>query len=91
MGPKTPADLTAALIPIPDDLVPSRGDMSEAMPHPRTQLASVPTPVIGLREVMDAIPDLLFCLDGFGRFAWVSPGFETLTGHRASNLIGEPV
>ena len=65
--------------------------MSDSMSTLKSQQAHAPTPVIGLREVMDAVPDLLFCCDGFGRFAWVSPAFETLTGHRASDLIGQPI
>jgi PAS domain S-box-containing protein len=52
--------------------------------------ASAPAPVIGLREVLEMAPDLVFCCDAAGRFAWASPAFETLTGHRASDLVGTP-
>lgn len=46
-------------------------------------------PAIGLREVLEAAPDLIFCCDSSGRFAWVSSTFETLAGHRASDLVGQ--
>jgi PAS domain S-box-containing protein len=45
-------------------------------------------PSIGLREVLEATPDLVFCCDAWGRFAWVSGSFDTLTGHRTSELVG---
>jgi len=53
----------------------------------------VPLPAsspIGLRELLDATPDLLFACDAFGRFQWLNPALESLTGHRASELIHKP-
>jgi len=47
-------------------------------------------PAIGLREVLEASPDLVFCCDAWGRFAWVSASFESLAGWRASELVGQP-
>ena len=47
-------------------------------------------PAIGLREVLEASPDLVFCCDAWGRFAWVSAAFESLAGWRASELVGQP-
>lgn len=47
-------------------------------------------PAIGLREVLEASPDLVFCCDAWGRFAWVSSAFEFLTGCRASEMVGQP-
>ena len=45
-------------------------------------------PAIGLREVLEAAPDLIFCCDSSGRFAWASSTFESLVGYRASDLVG---
>ncbi len=45
-------------------------------------------PAIGLREVLEASPDLLFCCDTYGRFVWVSSAFELLAGYRGSDLVG---
>jgi PAS domain S-box-containing protein len=47
-------------------------------------------PAIGLREVLEASPDLVFCCDAWGRFAWVSATFESLAGWRATELVGQP-
>jgi PAS domain S-box-containing protein len=46
-------------------------------------------PAIGLREVLEAAPDLIFCCDAAGRFAWASSTFESFAGHRASDLVGQ--
>ena len=46
-------------------------------------------PAIGLREVLEATPDLVFCCDAWGRMAWASGSFEYLTGHRPSDLVGQ--
>ena len=45
-------------------------------------------PAIGLREVLEAAPDLVFSCDAWGRFAWVSATFELLTGYRTNDLVG---
>ena len=47
-------------------------------------------PAIGLREVLEASPDLVFCCDAWGRFAWVSSAFESIAGWRATELVGQP-
>jgi two-component system sensor histidine kinase/response regulator len=46
-------------------------------------------PAIGLREVLEAAPDLIFCCDASGRFAWASSTFEYFAGWRASDLVGQ--
>ncbi len=46
-------------------------------------------PAIGLREVLEAAPDLIFCCDSSGRFAWASSAFESFAGYRASDLVGQ--
>ena len=45
-------------------------------------------PAIGLREVLEAAPDLVFCCDAWGRVAWASGSFESLTGYRTNDLVG---
>ncbi|MCC6652043.1 MAG: response regulator [Candidatus Eisenbacteria bacterium] len=45
-------------------------------------------PAIGLREVLEVAPDLVFCCDAHGRFVWASSAFELLAGYRASDLVG---
>ncbi len=64
--------------------------MSDLVPPSRATV-SIPTfaPTIGLREVLEASPDLVFCCDAWGRLAWVSGSLETLTGHRGAELIGK--
>ncbi len=54
--------------------------------HPAPAFA----PAIGLREVLEASPDFVFCCDAWGRFAWVSASFEQLAGWRATELVGQP-
>jgi len=46
-------------------------------------------PAIGLREVLEASPDFVFCCDAWGRFAWVSAAFEQLAGWRSADLVGQ--
>src|SRR5438093_11673662 len=46
-----------------------------------------PTP-IGLRDVLTAAPDVVFCCDYEGRWVWVSPSIEQLIGHKPADLIG---
>jgi PAS domain S-box-containing protein len=48
------------------------------------------SPAIGLREVLEAAPDMVFCCDTQGRFAWASTSLEGYTGKRASALVGQP-
>ena len=42
----------------------------------------------GLRELLDASPDLLFACDADGALLWLSRAFETLTGRVAAEQIG---
>ncbi len=42
----------------------------------------------GLRELLDASPDLLFACDADGAVLWLSRAFETLTGRVAADQIG---
>ena len=44
--------------------------------------------VPGLRELLDASPDLLFACDADGALLWLSRAFETLTGRLAADQIG---
>jgi PAS domain S-box-containing protein len=44
--------------------------------------------VPGLRELLDASPDLLFACDADGVLLWLSRAFETLTGREAADQIG---
>lgn len=44
--------------------------------------------VPGLRELLDASPDLLFACDADGELLWLSRAFETLTGRVAADHIG---
>ena len=57
--------------------------------RPRSQRSGVPTfaPAIGLREVLEASPDLVFSIDPWGRLVWASSAFEQFTGRRHESLI----
>src|SRR5262245_24245108 len=46
------------------------------------------TTPIGLRELLDASPDAIFCVDIEGRCNWLSPAIESLTGRKPGDLIG---
>jgi PAS domain S-box-containing protein len=48
-------------------------------------------PSIGLREVLEASPDLVFSTDAWGRLVWASPSFESLTGRRVKDCVGHTV
>ena len=45
--------------------------MDPSIPQ-RSGFSPVFAPAIGLREVLEAAPDLIFCCDATGRFAWAS-------------------
>ena len=45
---------------------------------------------IGLRELLDSSPDVLFCCDAAGRFQWLNAALETLVSVRPSDLLGKP-
>jgi PAS domain S-box-containing protein len=46
------------------------------------------TPAIGLREVLESSPDLVFSTDPWGRLVWASSAFEAFTGHRVKDWVG---
>ncbi|HTO91909.1 MAG TPA: response regulator [Candidatus Sulfotelmatobacter sp.] len=50
--------------------------------------SGAPTISIGLREVLDAAPDIIFCCDQQGRFQWMSAAIDAVAGVRASDLLG---
>ena len=45
-------------------------------------------PAIGLREVLEASPDLMFSTDAWGRLVWASSAFESFTGKRVKDCVG---
>ena len=46
------------------------------------------SPAIGLREVLDSTPDLVFSTDQWGRLVWASAAFEQFTGRRVKDCVG---
>ncbi len=48
------------------------------------------TPAIGLREMLESSPDLVFSTDPWGRLVWASNAFEAFTGHRVKERVGQP-
>jgi PAS domain S-box-containing protein len=50
--------------------------------------SGAPNVSIGLRELLDAAPDIIFCCDQQGRFQWVSAATEAIAGVKASDLLG---
>src|SRR5262249_4920289 len=48
-------------------------------------------PSIGLREVLEASPDLVFSTDAWGRLVWASPTFESITGRKVKDCVGHSV
>ncbi len=46
--------------------------------------------LIGLRELLDAAPDIVFACDPLGRFQWLNPALESITGRRPAELLGQP-
>src|SRR5712692_6588741 len=62
--------------------------MSEFKDGSRQPLpASTP---IGLRELLDAMPDVVFACDAAGRFEWLNPAVERLLGFKAAELLNRP-
>ena len=45
-------------------------------------------PAIGLRDVLEASPDLVFSSDAWGRLVWASSAFESFTGRRVKDCVG---
>ncbi len=64
-------------------------DSRKAKSQPKSKgtksFASAP---IGLRELLDASPDAIFCCDVDGHWNWISPAFEALTGLKPNDLLG---
>jgi PAS domain S-box-containing protein len=60
----------------------SKRSSGRGLPRPLT------TTPIGLRELLDAAPDAIFCCDLGGRWTWLSPMIESLTRSKVSDLIG---
>src|SRR5712692_9294471 len=54
-------------------------------PKNASVFASTP---IGLRELLDASRDAIFCCDIEGRWNWLGPAIEVFTGIRPSDMIG---
>ncbi len=52
----------------------------------RSKSTFTPTP-IGLRELLDASPDAIFCCDLDGRWNWLSPAIESFTGLKPGDLL----
>ena len=50
--------------------------------------AGAPQVSIGLRELLDAAPDVIFAVDDKGRFVWLNAAAETLSGAKGSDLLG---
>ncbi len=45
-------------------------------------------PAIGLRDVLEASPDLVFSTDAWGRLVWASSAFESFAGRRVKDCVG---
>jgi PAS domain S-box-containing protein len=45
---------------------------------------------IGLRELLDASPDVIFCCDERGHFQWLNAAVEPLLQRRPGDLLGKP-
>ncbi|MEO5617044.1 MAG: response regulator [Candidatus Eisenbacteria bacterium] len=51
-------------------------------------MSGAPQVSIGLRELLDATPDVIFCCDDKGRFVWLNNAVEALSAGKASELLG---
>src|SRR5437870_1734960 len=45
---------------------------------------------IGLRELLEATPDMVFCCDQSGRFQWLNAPVESQTGLPMAHPLGQP-
>ncbi len=61
--------------------------MNDRSRHSRPLLPAF-SPAIGLREVLDSAPDLVFSTDQWGRLVWASAAFESFTGRRVKDCVG---
>src|SRR5262249_2478669 len=48
-------------------------------------------PNIGLREVLEGSPDVVFSTDAWGRLVWAAQTFESFTGRRIKDCVGSSV
>jgi PAS domain S-box-containing protein len=55
--------------------------------HPAHGMQSMAA--IGLRELLDSSPDVLFCCDALGRFQWLNSAFESLAHMRPGDALGQ--
>ena len=51
---------------------------------------TAPIVSLGLRELLDAAPDVVFACDHEGVLLWLNRTFESLTGQPAADFIGRP-
>ncbi len=72
-----------------EDTTSPRGIMND---RSRTSRQGTPAfaPAIGLREVLESSPDLVFSTDPWGRLVWASSAFESFTGRKVRDCIGKP-
>jgi PAS domain S-box-containing protein len=63
--------------------------MNQRQRHARPGLPAF-SPAIGLREVLESSPDLVFSTDPWGRLVWASTAFEAFTGRRVKDCVGRP-
>lgn len=61
--------------------------MSQDAPQKRAKFNSAP---IGLRTVLDSAPDPIFSCDAEGRWTWLNPAIQNVTGFKPSDLLGTP-
>ncbi|MCE9627373.1 MAG: response regulator [Candidatus Eisenbacteria bacterium] len=61
--------------------------MSDSL-RPQRQSLPAFAPSIGLREVLESSPDLVFSIDPWGRLVWASSAFESFTGRRVKEAVG---
>lgn len=77
---KTPAQLIHELTALRQQLT----DLQARAPHANA------APQDGFRVVLMALTDAIYAVDTAGRFTWVNPAFEALSGYAESELIGQP-
>jgi PAS domain S-box-containing protein len=60
---------------------------SSRQPGHQAAFTSVP---MGLRELLDSAPAMIFCCDASGRWVWLNPAVEFTLGYRTAELLGQP-
>jgi len=93
--PASPAATEPRTPPPPPARAASPEPRAPAAPPPELRAPAgsgiAPATTIGLRELLDASPDVIFCCDAKGRIQWLSAATESLIGSRPSDLLGRPV